>query len=440
MSEVESRMVSVSCSMMTRRQDERKKQSRCFWWVVLFMWWGAAVHAQGPGKIAVFVQGEDSASDRAATWVEGLWIGEWKSRTQDTEGFLGDTATAEADGLKQAVEAFNAGKKAFEDLNPDQAFRQFQKCIQLYEAGAAYVWDVELASRAWMYVGVSYLLSGKRQQAESAFLQALILYPESDIRKVSTEADKIKVFDEVKSQLGLAPLGVLEIRTTPSSTVYINGKVAGATPVRLRLRRGKHFVTVRREGYKHWGKSVTITGQTARYFMNMVPVQQRSSWLQSGKLALSGLGPQSEIPAGVAALGALTQARYLLVGKVKFTDEGKQISIEAAAYDMVNKKQLAYGGALAGWGTEPDVVRQLGRELLAGNGVKLGQWQPGGGPKQPPPPTTPKSGSRVGLAVGLTIGLLVLAGGGVVLALYLTGNLIPPQCPKGGSCVDIKLE
>lgn len=395
--------------------------------------------AQAPGKIAVFLQGEDARSDRAATWVEGLWVGTWKTRIQDTESFLGDTPTAKTDGLKQAVEAFNAGKKAFEDLNPDQAFRQFQRCIQLYEEGAGYVWNVELVSRAWMYIGVSYLLSGKRQEGEKAFLQALILYPESDIRKVSTESDKTKVFDEVKAQLGLAPVGTLEIRTTPSSTVYINGQVAGATPVRLRLRRGNHFVTVRREGYKHWGKSVTITGQTARYFMNLVPVQQRDSWLQSGKLALAGLGPQSEIPSGVAAFGALSQSRYVLLGTVKFTEDGQQIVVQAAAYDAVNKKQLAFGGAIAGWGTQADMVVKLARELLSGNSAKLGGWEPGG-QRKPPPLPVKSGGSRVGLAVGLTIGLLILAGGGVVLALYLTGNLVPPSCPKGGSCVDIKLE
>ncbi|TNE44515.1 MAG: PEGA domain-containing protein [Deltaproteobacteria bacterium] len=392
--------------------------------------------AQDSGKVSLFVTGDTAKHERAATWVEGIWVNIFHKRLQDAEVFLGARGDQVA-VLNNAEKAFLAGKKAYEDLNPDLAFRKFRESIGLFESGASYLWDMNRVSQAWLYLGVSYLLSGKRLDAEKSFLQALIINPTADIKSVTTEADKVKVFKQVEQQIGLAPVGTLEIRTTPYASVYINGKLAGAAPVRLRLRRGKHFVMVRREGYKHWGKVVSVTGQTARFSMTLAPLNARSNWLQSGKLATQSLKPQSSLPTGVAAFGTLSQSRYVLLAKVKFLPDGKRIKIVAAAYDVVSKKQLASGGAVAGWGTEPDIVKKLGEQLLAGNSVRLGGWQTIG--RRPPPPPK-KGGSKAGLAVGLTIGLLVLAGGGVVLGLYLTGNLTGPQCPDTGSCVEIKLE
>lgn len=403
---------------------------------VVFLLASGRVEAQNTGKLSLFVQGKTAKHERAATWVEGIWVNAFHKRLQDAEVFLGARGN-QAAALQRAEKAFQAGKKAFEDLNPDLAFRKFRESISQSESGASYLWDMKRVSQAWLYMGVSYLLSGKKTNAERSFLQALIINPKADIKSITTEADKVKVFKQVEQQIGLAPVGTLEIRTTPYASVYINGKLAGAAPVRLRLRRGKHFVMVRREGFKHWGKVVSITGQTARFSMKLAPLNSRDNWMQSGRLASLNLGPQSKLPTGVSAFGALSQARYVLLAKVHFLPDGKRIKVVAAAYDVVTKKQLASGGAVAGWGTEPEVIKKLAQQLLSGNSVRLGGWQ---AIERRPPPPPKKGGSKAGLAVGITFAILALAGGGVVLGLYLTGNLLPPECPKTGSCVELKID
>jgi len=296
------------------------------------------------------------------------------------------------------------------------------------------MWDMKPVARSWMYVGISYLLSGKKAKAKEAFRQAVILNPNIQIQQATKEDDKIRFFNEVKKQTFLTPQGVIDVRAKPHAAVFVNGRLVGATPVRLRLRKGRNFLMLRREGYKTWGTVAEITGQTSRFSTRMQPLSAKGNWYQAGTLASQFVGKTNKVSPGVAALGAITQSRFMLLARVRFIQGGEKISIQAAAYDMVERKQIAAGGAIAAWGKGYKVVARLARALMNENSVKLGGWPPAGGGKVV---SKAKGGSKVGLAVGLTLGLLALAGGGVVLGLYLSGNLVPPPCPASGSCIEV---
>ena len=393
--------------------------------------------SQAPDKVSIFVAAEKGDHERAVAWVEGIWMSQLRNRLKDSQQYLGGSSTEELEAIKKAKKNFVEGKKAYEDLSPDKALIKFTKSIQLFESASSNLWDLKPVARSWMYVGISHLLSGKRKKAEQAFNQAVVLDPTIDIRGATKEADKVKVFDEVKKQTGLTAQGVLEIRAKPHAAVFVNGRLVGATPVRLRLRKGKNFVMLRREGYQTWGTVANVTGQTGRFSHNMKPLSARGNWYQTGVLAVQHVGQAKSMNPSVSAFGAISQSRYLLLAKVKFVKGGKQISIRAAAYDVVNKKQLAWGGAVAAWGSGASVAAKLASNLMTGNSSKLGGW-PLSDERKPTPPK--QGGSKAGLAVGLTIALLALAGGGVVLGLYLTGNLTGPKCTAEGSCIEVKLE
>lgn len=388
--------------------------------------------AQIVDKVSLFVEGVDQKTDRLAAWVEGVWMNYLRSRLQEAEQSLGGIPSDKADLLKQASVAFQEGKKAFEDLNPDLALRKFQESLNKYEQSSAYVWDLREAGMAWIYIGVNYLLSGNHKEAEDAFRRGLLWVPDISIKSVTTEKDNVQVFEKIKEQvISTRAAGQMDVHSQPAAAVFINGKFHGATPLKISLSPGRYLISLRREGYRAWGEPLDITASGSRVFKKMEPIETYTNWQQMGNLAVQNVDPSNEYPTAVAAFGALVQSRLILMAKARWLEEGKSVAIQAVVYDTVQKKQLATGGAIVEWWKGIALTQRLAEALLAKESVRLGGWPPED-QKPPPPPRR----SYVGVWVGVTLGVAALAAGGVFLGLYLTR----PQCSDKGSCIELKLE
>lgn len=75
----------------------------------------------------------------------------------------------------------------------------------------------------------------------------------TDITIEENKVSKIEIkLEEVKKE------GTLNVKSTPSANVYINGKFIGTTPLKVNLPEGEYFVLITLEGYEKYEKVVKI--------------------------------------------------------------------------------------------------------------------------------------------------------------------------------------
>lgn len=391
--------------------------------------------AETKGKVAIYVSGEGK-DNNAAAWVEGIWAGALGTRFRSAEDFLEGPPPSKSVAITKAKAAFAAGRKAFNDLNPEQALRQFEESVRLYEAAAGYLDDLSPLSNALLNKGLTFLVLGKKQRGQRAFRQALLYKPKAQLTPFSTEKDKLSVFNAVRSQQSALTKGTIKVNATPTSSVFVDGEYKGLAPLTLKLTKGKHLVLVRRGGYKRWARLVIVTGTPQELAASLSPLGSRTNWRRTGEAASVQTKASEKMPAEVDAFGRVSQTPVVLLAQVK--QIGQKVWIQAAAYDLKSSRQLATGGAVVAYGTGQTDVRKLALSLLQSQSVKLNGWTP----LKPLKRNSPGQGDKVaksntGLIVGLTVTVVVLAGAGVG-AYFLFFR--EPSCSEEGSCIKIELK
>ncbi len=392
--------------------------------------WCGTASAQKTADVSVYVSSLDKTGENLA-WLEGAWGEALGIRLRESALSLGGLPAEQSNALDEAEKAFAAGKKAYEDLNPEASFRQFSKAIRRYKDASAYVMDSKPLAQALLYIGVGYLLNGQRAQGMESFRQALVFQPTATLAGITTEEDKLQIFKLAEEESKKQAKHLLKISADTESAVFVDGRFRGITPVQIRLTEGEHLISVRRQGYVSWGRSVRIKGPETLE-AQMKALSGQANWQKLGQSAAeNGSQEQAEFPASVLALGKLTSGEILVIAQTKRVQS--RLWIQAAVYDLTNKRQVAAGGAWAEWPKGTEVAQELLRSLLRGTPVRLGGWLPNAIGGSSPPPKG--GGNAVGIALGITAGVLVV-GAGVAVAVYF---LTQPRCEKG-SCIDLTLK
>ncbi|MCB9640364.1 MAG: PEGA domain-containing protein [Myxococcales bacterium] len=405
---------------------------RCFYVLCCILAQGFFVSptwSKGTEDVSFYV---DTLDDNAAgtAWLEGVWADSLSQRYRSATLSLGGIPEEPSNALKEAEEAFAAGKKAYEELNPEQSFRQFSKAIKHYKAAGAYLPDAQRLAQALLYIGVGYLLNGQRAQGVEAFRHALIFQSKSTLTGISTESDKLQIFRLAQTEVRKLQRHDIKITANTGASVFIDGRFRGTTPLQVSLVEGEHIISVRRQGYARWGKVFRVKGDQA-FSASLTAHAKQAAWIKAGKAAaLEGSKEQGEFPAVVGAFGKMSQSNFLLLAQVKRIK--MRLWIQAAAYDLKNKRQIAAGGAWADWPKGTEVAQELLRSLLRGTPVRLGGWLPG---SLGSGPGKPSGGNGLAIALGVTAGV-ILIGGGVALALYF---LSQPRCDNG-SCINLTIK
>jgi tetratricopeptide (TPR) repeat protein len=155
------------------------------------------------------------------------------------------------------------GTAAYRNLKLEEAVRKLAKAKVAFRNNLAEEGAFEGLRASQFYLAMSYLARKERTQAREELLQALTLDPERRTRKLSDKlysTEVRKLFEESRKEVSAKARGDLEI-STPSGgeLVYVDGKSAGAAPVRIQdLPIGEHFIRVEAEGKEPYFASQTV--------------------------------------------------------------------------------------------------------------------------------------------------------------------------------------
>ena len=216
--------------------------------------------SDGKKIMAVYVF-EDSHAVKAASHVAA----ETASHLAESKDF--DYVVTEAtvfagssSWLKGAKKDFEEGKALYNDLGIEEAIEKFKSALKTLEDNVDRMGDMSLLSEVVFYLGASYKLLDEDETAETYFSTYISINPDSTPNDPAFSDEVISAFDEVKSDRKSSGKGSVRVQCNQDGAlVFIDGKIAGMTPVILRgISGGKHYYRIHKNGFRDAGGSVSV--------------------------------------------------------------------------------------------------------------------------------------------------------------------------------------
>jgi tetratricopeptide (TPR) repeat protein len=147
---------------------------------------------------------------------------------------------------KDAVAAFEKGKKAYQNLNIKEAIEALEKSKMLYQDA---LWDessFQGLRTTKFYLAMAYQADKKDTQAKLELQEVILIDPS---RSESTLSEKYyspqirQLYQKVLKEVKTAEPGQVQITTSPAgATVFMDGASVGKTPLDLRtIPSGRHY-------------------------------------------------------------------------------------------------------------------------------------------------------------------------------------------------------
>ena len=163
-----------------------------------------------------------------------------------------DPAGAEgrASKLAEAESAFAQGTKLYDDLDTQSALAQFDRAIRAAEQ-TDLTRSFRLLSRAQVMRIAALVANGTNFLVDNEIDRALALNPRAPFSPNFFSPDWMAKSEKQRRLTLEGGRGRLEVRSTPSAAVYLNGQFRGASPLALTgLMRPEQFVTLKVPGYQ----------------------------------------------------------------------------------------------------------------------------------------------------------------------------------------------
>jgi len=229
-----------------------------------------ALGADKPRLVVVpFVAG-NGASDTAASRFTTLVTDELKTRGDTLELIAAPAARAAAPEKgsggstkrgpsAEAVGALDAGRKAFEDLDFDDAVTSFKKGIAAMLAEPATA-DYEGVTDAYVKLAAAYFRKGEEKDAKAALLDLARFNPGYALPPGYPPVFQ-REFDKAKKRLEKQPKGQVSIEGPAGATAFLDGRDLGMVPVlEENVPAGPHYVKVEGGKGDRFGQVIEMKG------------------------------------------------------------------------------------------------------------------------------------------------------------------------------------
>lgn len=212
--------------------------------------------------------------------------------------------------------------------------------------------------QAYNYLGAAHQLDANTIAAEAAFRVVLSIDPDRKLKSKYFTAEVIASFEKLKRTLKKG--GILRVTTDKPALVFVDGNVKGVAPVVIRgLHPGEHIVELRRLGYLHITRFVTVDPQTGGSFKARVVKDLSKTALRKQMAAVERALRRSKRPTGpVAKLAAMLGVNQIMLCRASL-DDG-----EASLFDADTKKfikRVRRISALPGTPPSASIVTALGQ-------------------------------------------------------------------------------
>ncbi|HOW52166.1 MAG TPA: PEGA domain-containing protein [bacterium] len=235
------------------------------------------------------------------------------------------------DDTEKAEKYLEEGKKFNEDADAEAAVGKFNAALDRLEKRIDVMHDYTLLTKVLFQVGATLTLLEEEDKAKEAFTKLLSVNPDYEAEE-GTDDDTIDVFDKIKSNMMMQPLGDIKVTTEPAgATVYVDGKIVGMTPAKIEgMTAGKHYWRVHKNGYRDMGGITTVRdGLEAKIDETLTAGDGAETVAPLEKLALAEFGGAEMMKKAVEVGKAAKITRLLAFHTaIEEAEEGTTIKIQ----------------------------------------------------------------------------------------------------------------
>lgn len=298
--------------------------------------------AQAPTQAtAVFVRAQDPDAERLSGAFESQLSRALIGKGLEVVDFGERFPPPAPASLEEGERLMEAGREAFNNLDPDTAFSKFSAAAAFFGRHPVETTSEQMA-RAFVALGATALLDGKPQKAQDAFRRALMLSPGVQVEELFGHEAK-QALEEARAALESCPRGEIRVDSRPSgASVQIDGADADLTPVPAReVPTGRHHIVLRRPGYVPFGAFPdVVAGKPAEICPTLEPLPGMKELLArvDRVLAPDAVARSGAPSQQIQSLGKMVGARFLVLARV--ASQNGRTRAEVEAWDLSTGNRL----------------------------------------------------------------------------------------------------
>ncbi|MBN2494785.1 MAG: PEGA domain-containing protein [Deltaproteobacteria bacterium] len=286
----------------------------------------------------------------------------------------------------EARERLAQGQRWAGRLKPQKAIEDLKEALRVAQAVFPHPGSLALLAEIHLQLGLTHHALGQQAAADEAFETVLLLEPERQLDETVVNPLAVERFEQVRQGLLRSMKGSASlISRPPGARASVDGRDAGSAPVTIPdLLPGKHYFTLRLEGYRTWSGVLEVEpGRVARQEVFLAEGRSMQRVRLLSRLGAGGLGSASAADAEALRAGLDVEGLVLL----RVLSAAGRAMIEPAIYVRGGPRIDPLGVFAAE--QAPAALAERVRRYLAGERASLaGLVQPpgGGAPGGLPPP------------------------------------------------------
>lgn len=202
-------------------------------------------------------------------------ISKWKQKLSGT----GESEAPNMQALDEARQLLQEGKRAYQYLKFDEAFDRLEKARVLFIRHLNLLRSNKDLLQTHLFLGMSALALKNNERSEREFERIASLDPSLELKTKSFSPEVITAYKAAQRKVLEKPSVRLDIESQPKKgKVFINGRLAGETPLRLTVKPGDHFILVEKSGYRDWYQLQKVGKRVQRVVAGLKPHLDHQSW------------------------------------------------------------------------------------------------------------------------------------------------------------------
>ena len=232
--------------------------------------------------------------------------------------------------ISEGLELLKKGKRAYEELDLEEAQTKFDLALKKFEYGYGYLAETSPMVETLMYLGASWVLMGEDAKGSQYFMQAADLPGQKSMDSETFPPNIQDIFKAAAAEAMGGAKGKVSLTSTPQgAAILVDNTYMGGTPLELNtLRTGSHLIRAVKDGYRPWGGKLTVpSDKLKRFSVKLKPAAKHAAFSKHFKPLTAEV---FKGPPGTAtqALAAFLKVELVFV----VTVEGEPESLQVVAY------------------------------------------------------------------------------------------------------------
>jgi hypothetical protein len=329
--------------------------------------------------------------------------------------------------IDSARAASDSGTQALLELRIPEAVAKLEEAVAGLSKVLPYIKKQELAD-AMATLAVAQYEGGDKKAGRAQFVELLTWRADYAFDPQKLPPKYMPAFEEAQQEIARAKRGTVRITSVPDGAqAYVDGKYVGVTPCTSEmLPAGKHFITLKKEGYRKAVAPVTILGRREVPAEVSIERSQKYLLVEQALAKVNATLDQDKIDPDADNLRQVLFIDHAVFLRVR--SGGEVIEVDAWLYDLRTRRKLSHTHSIAPAAGPEARLEPLAQNLYAGVSYS-GELQ---APVDAPPPQNVRP--PIYKTWWFWTAAAVVVTGAVVTGVAISETR-PPSCPDGDACI-----